>query len=88
MKIERVGNADVIQVNRCSSIAHVIAAIGLAFREVGQPPELHFGWSQESPMAANLNFLLLGKGNIPWMVHELMRKGEPDPMRRPRVIVG
>ena len=29
-------------------------------------------------MAANLHFLLLGQGNIPWMVHELIRKAEPD----------
>ena len=66
----------------------MIAAIGLAFREVGQPPEIHFGWAVGSPMAANLHFLLLGHGNVPWMVHELLRKAEPDTARRPRVIVG
>jgi hypothetical protein len=88
MKIDRDGESEVIRVSRCTSIAHVIAVIGLAFREVGRPPEIHFGWSDESPMAANLNFLLLGHGNIPWMVHELLRKAELDPTRRPRVIVG
>jgi hypothetical protein len=88
MQIEREHDAEVIRVRHCTSIAHVIAAIGLAFREVGQPPELHFTWSNESPMAANLHFLLLGQGNIPWMVHELMHKAEPDPARRPVVMVG
>jgi hypothetical protein len=88
MRIEEENGAVVIRVSRCTSIAHVIASIGLAFREVGQPPEIHFGWSNESPMAANLNFLLLGHGNIPWMVHELLRKAEVDQARRPRVIVG
>jgi hypothetical protein len=89
MKIERDEHgAEVIRVRRCSSIAHVIASIGLAFREVGRPPEIHFTWSNESPMAANLHFLLLGQGNIPWMVHELMLKAEPDPIRRPQVMVG
>jgi hypothetical protein len=88
MQIERVNGAEVIRVRRCTSIAHVIAAIGLAFREVGQPPEIHFTWSNESPMAANLHFLLLGQGNIPWMVHELMLKAEPDTARRPVVMVG
>jgi hypothetical protein len=39
-------------------------------------------------MAANLHFLLLGQGNVPWMVHELMLKAEPDRTRRPQVIVG
>ena len=88
MHIEQVSGGEIVRVTRCTSIAHVIACIGLAFREVGLPPEIHFTWSDESPMAANLHFLLLGQGNIPWMVHELLRKGEPDAARRPRVIVG
>jgi hypothetical protein len=66
----------------------VIAAIGLEFCCVGQPPEVIFGWSQESPLAANLNFLLLGQGNIPWMVQEMVRKAAPDLDRRPRIVVG
>jgi hypothetical protein len=88
MEIERVDGAEVIRVCRCTSIAHVIATIGLAFREVGLPPEIHFSWSNESPLAANLHFLLFGQGNIPWMVHELMLKAETDPVRRPQVFVG
>jgi hypothetical protein len=39
-------------------------------------------------MAANLHFLFLGEGNVPWMVHELIRKAEPDRARRPRVVIG
>jgi hypothetical protein len=66
----------------------VLAAIGLAFREVGKPPEIHFGWSEENPLAANLNFLLLGEGNVPWLVNSLLHKAEPDPARRPRVVIG
>ena len=68
--------------------AHVLAAMGLAFREVGRPPEIHFGWSDESPMVANLNFLLFGEGNVPWLVRELIRKAEPNPDRQPRVVIG
>lgn len=79
---------EVVHVSRCASVAHVLAAMGLAFCEVGQPPEIHFGWSDESPLAANLNFLLLGEGNVPWMVHSLLRKAQPDPARRPRVVIG
>jgi hypothetical protein len=78
----------IIRVSHCASVAHVLAAMGLAFREVGRPPEIHFGWSDESPLAANLNFLFLGEGNVPWMVHALVRKAEPDPTRRPRVVIG
>jgi hypothetical protein len=88
MKIVRDDGREIIRVTRCTSIAHVVAAIGLAFREVGRPPEIHFGWSNESPITANLHFLLLGQGNVPWMVRELLRKAEPDPARQPRVIVG
>lgn len=55
---------------------------------VGRPVELHCGWSDESPLAANLSFLLFGEGNIPWMVRELIRKAEPDASRRPLVIIG
>jgi hypothetical protein len=79
---------EVVRVSLCNSIAHVIAAVGLAFREVGEPPEIHFGWSDESPIAANLHFLFWGQGNIPWLVRDLLRKAEPNPARRPRVVIG
>jgi hypothetical protein len=88
MKIDQVDGEEVVRVTHATSIAHVVAAVGLAFREVGHPPELHFTWSNRSPLAANLDFLLLGQGNIPWMVHTLLQKGEPILARRPRVIVG
>ena len=39
-------------------------------------------------MAANLNFLLLGEGNIPWMVKELVRHAAPDAERQPRILIG
>jgi hypothetical protein len=39
-------------------------------------------------MAANLNFVLFGEGNVPWLVRELIRKAEPDPARQPRIIIG
>jgi len=77
-----------IQVSRCASVAHVLAAIGLEMAKVGRPPELHFGWSDDSPLAANLNFLLFGKGNIPWMVRSLVQKAEPVAARQPQIVVG
>jgi hypothetical protein len=77
-----------IHVSRCASVPHVIAAIALKMSKVGRPPELHFGWSNESPLAANVNFLLFGEGNIPWMVRSLIQKAEPNVDRRPHVIIG
>lgn len=89
MQIGRERELEVIRVCQCVSISHVLAAICLELcRGNGDPPEIIFGWSNESPLAANLNFLLLGEGNIPWMVKELVRKSMPDAARLPRIIVG
>jgi hypothetical protein len=88
MQIVKEDGMEVIRVSHCASIAHVLAAIALEFSEVGRPPEIHFDWSHESPLASNLHFLLMGEGNVPWMVHALIRKAEPDPLRQPRVIIG
>jgi hypothetical protein len=77
-----------LRITRCVSIPHAVAAVALELSKVGTPPEIHFGWSDESPFAANLNFVLFGQGNIPWMVRELVRKAEPNPERRPHIIIG
>jgi hypothetical protein len=78
----------IVRVTRCSSIPHVIAAIALELSRTASPPEIHFGWSNESPVIANLGFLLFGEGNVPWMVRELIREAEPNADKQPRVIVG
>jgi hypothetical protein len=88
MHIHKEDGREIIRVSSCSSIPHVIAAIGLEFRHVGQPPEIHFAWSDESPLTASLGFLFMGRGNVPWLVHELIRKAEQNPSRRPRVVIG
>ncbi len=78
----------IIRVTRSASIAHVIATIGLELSKHGSPPEIHFGWSDENPLAATLGFLLFGEGNVPLMVRNLVRRAEPDEANQPRVIVG
>jgi hypothetical protein len=89
MKIECDEGFQVIRLTRCVSISHVLAAVCLEMcRDGGTPPQIVFGWSNEPPLAANLNFLLLGEGNVPWMVRELVRKAIADPARQPRVIIG
>ncbi|MFO0877366.1 MAG: amino acid transporter [Gemmataceae bacterium] len=87
LQIVKEENREVIRVRRATSVAHVIAAIGLAFREVGSPPEFYFKWSGLHPMEATVNFLLLGQGNIPMLVRTLIHRAEPDPTRRPRVVL-
>jgi hypothetical protein len=88
LRIVEEEGREIVRISHCASVAHVLAAIGLAFSDVGTPPEIHFGWSEENPLAANLNFLLLGEGNVPWLVNSLLRKAQPDPARRPRVVIG
>jgi hypothetical protein len=78
----------VLRLTRCASVAHAIATVALELSKTGKPPEIHFGWSDESPLAANLSFLLFGEGNVPWLVRELIQKAESDPSKRPRVIIG
>jgi hypothetical protein len=78
----------VLKLTRCASIAHAIATVALELSKTGKPPEIHFGWSGESPLAANLSFLLFGEGNVPWLVRELILKAEPDSAKQPRVIIG
>jgi hypothetical protein len=78
----------VVRLRRCVSIAHAVATVALELSKEGKPPEIHFGWSDESPLAANLGFLLFGEGNVPWLVRELIAKAEPDSKKRPRVIIG
>jgi hypothetical protein len=88
MEVKQQEGRFVVRVTRCVSIAHAIAALGLELSKVGTPPEIHFGWSSESPMTANLSFLLFGEGNVPWMVRELILEAEPDPARQPRIVIG
>jgi hypothetical protein len=78
----------IIRIRRCASVAHVLAAAALELSKTGKPPEIHFGWSNETPIAANLSFLLFGQGNVPWMVRDLIRKAEPYEERRPPVVIG
>ena len=78
----------IVRLRRCVSIAHAVATVALELSKTGQPPEIHFGWSDENPLAANLNFLLFGEGNVPWLVRELIVRMEPDAKKRSRVIIG
>jgi hypothetical protein len=89
MTIHDRDGLEVLLVSKCVSISHVLASICLALCQPGgRPPEVIFGWSNERPLAANLNFLLLGEGNIPWMVRELVRHAVRDVRLQPRIHIG
>lgn len=87
----RVGREDgrvVAHVTRVASTPHVIAVAALEVAKCGVVPEVHFGWSAEHPLTANLNFVLFGMGNVPWMVYELIQAADFPADRKPRVMVG
>ena len=85
--IARENGRLVIHITRCSSIPHALAAAALEIASVAGVPEVHFGWSAENPVTANLHFVLFGRGNVPWMVHTLIKRAEVPPERKPRVVV-
>ena len=87
MKVIQEQGRFIIQISRAASISHTLAALALEMAKVGRPPEIHFGWTDESPVSGTLGFLLFGEGNVPWMVRELIRKAEPDISKRPLIII-
>ncbi len=78
----------ILRVTDCASIAHTIAALALELSKSGPPPEIHFGWSDQNALLANLGFVLFGEGNVPMLVRELIQEAEPDATKQPRVVIG
>jgi hypothetical protein len=88
LRIAREDGRVVIHITRCCSMAHAIAAAALELSSAGAVPEVHFGWSNENPLTANLHFVLFGHGNVPWMVYNIVRRADVPEERKPRVMVG
>ena len=79
------------RVLRCESpaIPNAIAALLLHIRDkTGHIPHAYFGWTEGNPITYVLRFLAFGEGDTAPVAREVLRKSEPDPLRRPRVHVG
>lgn len=86
--VREEGGRYVMKISDAASIAHTLAAVALEIsKTAGRPPEIHFGWSDESPLSVSFDFLLFGEGNVPWMVRDLIRRSEPDEEKRPLVTI-
>ena len=88
IEVVREDHRYLILATGCVSEAQAIAKVALEMSRYSKPPGLHFGWTDMDLLTASWTYLAFGQGNIPWKVHELLKRAEPDAERRPRVIVG
>lgn len=71
-----------------SSVPTCLAGVALWVRDqTGVPPHVYLEWSSGSPVRNYLRFLLWGQGQTATVVHEILRRAEPDDDARPVVHV-
>ncbi|WP_242683084.1 amino acid transporter [Rathayibacter sp. SD072] len=78
----------VLQVSS-GNVPNTLAAVLLEIRsETGVIPEIYFEWTEGSPLSNMFRFLITGAGEVAPVTREVLRRAEPDPVRRPAVHVG
>jgi hypothetical protein len=73
---------------RCYGVAipNAIAAVLLEVQKRHKRrPHVYFNWIESNPLLFLLSFVFLGEGDIAPLTHEILRRNQPDPGKRPIV---
>ncbi|HEY7591662.1 MAG TPA: amino acid transporter [Actinophytocola sp.] len=74
---------------KAPAVPNAIAAVLIALRDATDVlPQCHFEWSEGNPLGLLFRYLILGQGDTPPVVREIIRQHEGDPSRRPGIHVG
>ena len=88
VKGEVIGEYAVLSVEG-PSVPNTIAAVLLHIMDVTRlQPHIYFGWTEGNPLKYLARFILFGEGDVAPVTHEILRRAEPDPRRRPALHVG
>lgn len=70
------------------NVPNTVASILLEIRDLtGVVPNVYFEWTEGSPMANMLRYLVTGSGEVAPVTREVLRRAEPDRRHRPEVHV-
>ena len=72
-----------------ASVPNTLASLLLDIRDrAGVRPHIYFGWTEGNPIVHLLRFLLFGAGEVAPITREVLRRAEPERLRRPHIHAG